>query len=390
MAARRARRSPRPPHRAPARRHHRGLRPRRRADGGRPRLQRPPVAQRGAVVRRQHRVRGPSDRPAADAVHAAGRNGARLAPYARAGSSCRSGSAPSASSRRRCSATSRWPASPPSSSSLTGIVALLGWLGYLAIRAFTREPPQRGLPVGDLLEQPLRSRRPAPPPAGAADRARAHLRPRRRPPSRPDAAVGVLRRRHPRLAQVPAVRRGDRPVPDLAGAHPGRHRALHRAPVRHPAAPALAARADAAVAHGRRHRQLHRDGGGLRLHGARRAARGVLCRLRHHLARHRRRRPVARHRLRPAVDRQQFRVGPDPADRAADQGRRPHRHRRPAGLRAPHQRARHRGRDLRPRQRDRSELGADHGPRASTGRTATGSAPSASRSASPTIPIPSR
>jgi small-conductance mechanosensitive channel len=36
---------------------------------------------------------------------------------------------------------------------LTGIVLLLGWLGYLAIRAVTREPPQRGLPVGDLLEQ---------------------------------------------------------------------------------------------------------------------------------------------------------------------------------------------------------------------------------------------
>jgi small-conductance mechanosensitive channel len=36
---------------------------------------------------------------------------------------------------------------------LTGIVLLLVWLGYLAIRAFTREPPQRGLPVGELLEQ---------------------------------------------------------------------------------------------------------------------------------------------------------------------------------------------------------------------------------------------
>ncbi|NJO32896.1 MAG: mechanosensitive ion channel family protein [Rhodospirillales bacterium] len=36
---------------------------------------------------------------------------------------------------------------------LTGIVVLLGWLGYLAIRAITREPPQRGLPVSDLLEQ---------------------------------------------------------------------------------------------------------------------------------------------------------------------------------------------------------------------------------------------
>jgi potassium-dependent mechanosensitive channel len=36
---------------------------------------------------------------------------------------------------------------------LTGLVVLLGWLGYLAIRAVTREPPQRGLPVRDLLEQ---------------------------------------------------------------------------------------------------------------------------------------------------------------------------------------------------------------------------------------------
>lgn len=36
---------------------------------------------------------------------------------------------------------------------LTGIVVLLSWLGYLAIRAVTREPPQRGLPVGALLEQ---------------------------------------------------------------------------------------------------------------------------------------------------------------------------------------------------------------------------------------------
>ncbi|MBX9589170.1 MAG: DUF3772 domain-containing protein [Hyphomonadaceae bacterium] len=36
---------------------------------------------------------------------------------------------------------------------LTGLVVLLVWLGYLAIRAITREPPQRGLPVSDLLEQ---------------------------------------------------------------------------------------------------------------------------------------------------------------------------------------------------------------------------------------------
>ena len=46
---------------------------------------------------------------------------------------------------------------------------------------------------------------------------------------------------------------------------------------------------------------------------------------RHHQPRHRRRRPVGRHRLRPAVDRQQLRLRADPADRAADQGRRPHR-----------------------------------------------------------------
>ena len=36
---------------------------------------------------------------------------------------------------------------------LTGIVVLLSWLGYLAIRAVTREPPQRGIPVSDMLEQ---------------------------------------------------------------------------------------------------------------------------------------------------------------------------------------------------------------------------------------------
>ena len=35
---------------------------------------------------------------------------------------------------------------------LTGIVVLLMWLGYLAIRALTREPAQRGLPVGDMLQ----------------------------------------------------------------------------------------------------------------------------------------------------------------------------------------------------------------------------------------------
>jgi small-conductance mechanosensitive channel len=35
---------------------------------------------------------------------------------------------------------------------LTGIVVLLMWLGYLAIRALTREPPHRTRPVGDMLE----------------------------------------------------------------------------------------------------------------------------------------------------------------------------------------------------------------------------------------------
>jgi small-conductance mechanosensitive channel len=38
---------------------------------------------------------------------------------------------------------------------LTGIVGVVGWLGYLAIRALTHEPPQRTLQVGDLLEQRL-------------------------------------------------------------------------------------------------------------------------------------------------------------------------------------------------------------------------------------------
>jgi small-conductance mechanosensitive channel len=35
---------------------------------------------------------------------------------------------------------------------MTGIVVMLGWLGYLAIRAVTREPQQRGYPVGEMLE----------------------------------------------------------------------------------------------------------------------------------------------------------------------------------------------------------------------------------------------
>jgi small-conductance mechanosensitive channel len=35
---------------------------------------------------------------------------------------------------------------------LTGIVVVVGWLAYLAIRAVTREPPQRGFPVGEILE----------------------------------------------------------------------------------------------------------------------------------------------------------------------------------------------------------------------------------------------
>ena len=38
---------------------------------------------------------------------------------------------------------------------LTGLVVLLTWLGYLAIRALTREPSRHGIPVGDLLEQQL-------------------------------------------------------------------------------------------------------------------------------------------------------------------------------------------------------------------------------------------
>jgi small-conductance mechanosensitive channel len=36
---------------------------------------------------------------------------------------------------------------------LTGMVVLLGWLGYLAIRAFTREPTQQSRALGDTLER---------------------------------------------------------------------------------------------------------------------------------------------------------------------------------------------------------------------------------------------
>ncbi|MBO0764240.1 MAG: mechanosensitive ion channel family protein [Hyphomicrobiaceae bacterium] len=36
---------------------------------------------------------------------------------------------------------------------VTGIVALLGWLGYLAIRAFTREPTQQSRALGGLVER---------------------------------------------------------------------------------------------------------------------------------------------------------------------------------------------------------------------------------------------
>jgi potassium efflux system protein len=43
---------------------------------------------------------------------------------------------------------------------LTGIVVLLCWLGYLAIRAFTREPTQHGRALRDVLEQQLGIDRP--------------------------------------------------------------------------------------------------------------------------------------------------------------------------------------------------------------------------------------
>jgi small-conductance mechanosensitive channel len=38
---------------------------------------------------------------------------------------------------------------------VTGIVALLAWLGYLAIRAFTRESPQQSRTLGDLMQHQL-------------------------------------------------------------------------------------------------------------------------------------------------------------------------------------------------------------------------------------------
>ena len=88
----------------------------------------------------------------------------------------------------------------------------------------------------------------------------------------------------------------------------------------------------------------------------------LLRRLRCDEPRHRRRRPVGRHRLRPAVDREQLRVGPDPAGRASDQGRRLDRGRRSAGQRASHFRALDRDRDVRPGEPHRAELRADLGP----------------------------
>ena len=76
----------------------------------------------------------------------------------------------------------------------------------------------------------------------------------------------------------------------------------------------------------------------------------------------RRRRAVGRHRLRLAVDRQQFRFRPDPVVGARHQGRRLGRGRRRSGLRAAHQRARHRDRDLRPRHADRAQRDAGQRP----------------------------
>ena len=207
---------------------------------------------------------------------------------------------------------------------MTGIVIAVGWLLYLAIRAVTREPPSHAYPVGEMLESRFGLDEPRRNQLARADRGGADLRPRHLRAALPDAAVGILRRRHPRLVQVALLRHRDRPVPHLARPHPARHRAVHRAAVRDAADPALAARAGAAAAaHGPRHRQLHRHRGWLCRHRARGPARRLLCRLRHHQSRHRRRRAVARHRLRPAVDRQQLRLRPDPADRAPDQGRRP-------------------------------------------------------------------
>ena len=66
-----ARRRADAPRRRAAVRHHRRLRHRRGADRDQPRVLRAAGAQRRAVVRGQHGLRRPADRPAADALHAA-------------------------------------------------------------------------------------------------------------------------------------------------------------------------------------------------------------------------------------------------------------------------------------------------------------------------------
>ena len=145
---------------------------------------------------------------------------------------------------------------------MTGIVIVVGCLLYLAIRAVTREPQQRRYPVGEMLEARFGLDAPRRNQLARLTEIALTLRPHHRCPAVPDAAVGLLRRRHPRLVQVAVLRHRGRPVPHLARPHPARHRPVHRAAVRHPAVPALAAREGAAAdAPGPRHRQFHRHRG---------------------------------------------------------------------------------------------------------------------------------
>ena len=223
----------------------------------------------------EHRVRRPADRPAADAVHAAGRQRSRagVAPHAALAQAAAVDHRHRHRRRRAAGLCGACALRRPAARADRHRRAGLSWLGYLAIRAFTREPPQRGLPVGAAAGAALRPRRVAPPSARAADRAGADLRARHLRAAVPDAAVGLLGRRHPRLVEVAAVRRsrsassGSRCARILVGivlfiallfATRLFQRWLRDG--------LLQSRLDP------RHRQFHRHGGGLRRHRARGAA----------------------------------------------------------------------------------------------------------------------
>ncbi len=149
MAAGLARRRADAAHRPAAAGDRRGLRRRWRADRRQPRLPRAALRERRAVVRGQPGIRGPARRHPAHALCAAGRDASTHSP--------------------------RWLKLPlwlvvlgilalaffgyvalarflAQQLVMTGVVIVVWWLLYLAIRAVTRETQQRALPVGQMLE----------------------------------------------------------------------------------------------------------------------------------------------------------------------------------------------------------------------------------------------